>query len=98
MSRHSQASLNAIALNYASPFQKKTLVFLLARGWNVNSVKQSPSRKSFAITVHGPSFGLVNPNGFFSVAPKHGKVSWSWTTLDNFAEATVPNYNGLAVE
>ena len=96
--RLTQAQLNLFALDHTSGFQHNTLRYLLDRGWNVNRVEQSPSRKSMAVTVHGPSFGLVNPNGFFQHVKRGEKVRWTWSRLDDLAAATVPNYNGLPIE
>jgi hypothetical protein len=93
--RVSQAELNEAALEHATRFQRATVAFLLSKGWRVATVREGPSRRVWAITVTGPSFGVVQPNGLFVVSK--GKVSWDWARFDELAEATVPNFNGLPV-
>ena len=96
--RVTQERLTSYARAYASKFQRNTLEHMLANGWHVQMVQQSPTRKSTAITLAGPSFGIVQPNGMFAPAPKGGKVTGNWKRFDELAEATIPNYNGMPVK
>lgn len=93
--RMTQEALNDHALDMAKPFQKQLLAHLLGFGWQVQSMKQSPSLKVWAITVSHPhgGFALVRPDGAM-IRPARGQksVGWRWSDLEDQAYATIPQF------